>query len=222
MLVDLEVALSDDVISILKAGDRVLVCASLIALSDPKRLEWTQPHQSHRAPVMPITASAGQLTTFGQSVLEHHGVPTVDAHLLADSMVAAELWGHSSHGMLRLPWYVERLRSGAMRAVTQGVLAQDNGAVAVIDGQDGIGQVLTMQAVHAGVARAKRFGVSAVAVRNSNHFGTAAYFTRESAKQGCVAFLSTNASPAMAPWGGKAKAIGTNPWSIAAPAGRHG
>lgn len=171
---------------------------------------------------MPTIASAGQLTAFGQSVLEHHGVPTADAHLLADSLVAAELWGHSSHGMLRLPWYVERLRSGAMQAVTQGVLTQDSGAVAVIDGQDGIGQVLTMQAVHAGVERAQRFGVSAVAVRNSNHFGTAAYFTRESAKQGCVAFLSTNASPAMAPWGGKVKAIGTNPWSIAAPAGRHG
>lgn len=171
---------------------------------------------------MPTIASAGQLTAFGQSVLEKHGVPAADAHLLADSLVAAELWGHSSHGMLRLPWYVERLRSGAMQAVTQGALAQDSGAVAVIDGQDGIGQVLTMQAVHAGVERAKRFGVSAVAVRNSNHFGTAAYFTRESAKQGCVAFLSTNASPAMAPWGGKVKAIGTNPWSIAAPAGRHG
>jgi len=171
---------------------------------------------------MPTIASAAQLTAFGQSVLAHHGVPPTDAHLLADSLVAAELWGHSSHGMLRLPWYVERLRSGAMSAVTQSVLAQDTGAVAVIDGQDGIGQVLTLQAVQLGVERAKRFGVSAVAVRNSNHFGTAAYFTRESAKQGCVAFLSTNASPAMAPWGGKTKAIGTNPWSIAAPAGRHG
>ncbi len=171
---------------------------------------------------MPTIATAEQLTGFGRSVLERHGVPQGDAHLLADSLVAAELWGHSSHGMLRLPWYVERLRSGAMKAVTQGVLAVDNGALVVIDGQDGIGQVLTAQAVSVGVERAKRFGVSAVGVRNSNHFGTAAYFTREAAQQGCVAFLSTNASPAMAPWGGRAKAIGTNPWSIAAPAGRHG
>lgn len=171
---------------------------------------------------MPRNAMAEQLTEFGQSVLERLGVPSGDAHLLADSLVVAELWGHSSHGMLRLPWYVERLRSGAMQAVTQSTLVQDNGAVVVLDGQEGIGQVLTAQAVELGVQRAKRFGVSAVGVRNSNHFGTAAYFTRESAKQGCVAFLSTNASPAMAPWGGRTKAIGTNPWSIAAPAGRHG
>lgn len=171
---------------------------------------------------MPFNTTAEQLTAFGQSVLQQHQVPTADAHLLADSLVAAELWGHSSHGMLRLPWYVERLRSGAMTAFTQASLAVDNGAIAVLDGMDGIGQVLTAQAVQLGVERARRFGISAVGVRNSNHFGTAAYFTRAAAKEGCVTFLATNASPAMAPWGGRHKAIGTNPWSIAAPAGRHG
>ena len=171
---------------------------------------------------MSFTTTAEQLTAFGQSVLQHHKVPAADAHLLADSLVAAELWGHSSHGMLRLPWYVDRLRSGVMTATTNAVFAVDNGAIVVLDGMDGIGQVLTAQAVQVGVERARRFGVCAVGVRNSNHFGTAAYFTRDAAKDGCVTFLATNASPAMAPWGGRSKAIGTNPWSIAAPAGRHG
>lgn len=171
---------------------------------------------------MSTTVTAGELTRFGSAVLQALGVPAADAHLLADSLVVAELWGHSSHGMLRLPWYVERLRSGAMRAVTQSTLAVDNGAIAVLDGRDGIGQVLTDQAVKLGVERARQFGISAVAVRNSNHFGTAAYFTREAAKAGCVTFLATNASPAMAPWGGRVKTIGTNPWSIAAPAGKFG
>jgi len=55
-------------------------------------------------------------------------------------------------------------------------------------------------------------------VRNSNHFGTAMYYTRRAAEEGCVAILTTNASPAMAPWGGRKKVLGTNPWSIAAPA----
>lgn len=123
---------------------------------------------------MPTTVHADELTRFGTAVLQACGVPAADAHLLADSLVVAELWGHSSHGMLRLPWYVERLRSGAMRAVTQSTLAVDNGAVAVIDGQDGIGQVLTDQAVKLGVERAHKHGISAVGVRNSNHFGTAA------------------------------------------------
>jgi len=61
----------------------------------------------------------------------------------------------------------------------------------------------------------------AVAVRSSGHFGTAMYFTRMAAEAGCIGFLSTNASPAMAPWGGRKKRLGTNPWSWAAPAGRY-
>jgi LDH2 family malate/lactate/ureidoglycolate dehydrogenase len=165
---------------------------------------------------------AEDLTRFGMAVLQATGVPAADAHLLAASLVAAELWGHASHGMLRLPWYVERLRSGAMRANTHGTLVVDNGAIVVLDGQDGIGQVLTDRAVKLGIERARQYGISAVGVRNSNHFGTAAYFTRDAAQAGCVTFLATNASPAMAPWGGRVKAIGTNPWSIAAPAGKYG
>ena len=63
--------------------------------------------------------TADDLIRFGTEVLACHEVPGADALLLADSLVAAELWGHSSHGMLRLPWYVERLRSGAMSATTE-------------------------------------------------------------------------------------------------------
>lgn len=162
------------------------------------------------------------LTATMARVLERSAVPAGDAHLLADSLTVAELWGHASHGALRLPWYVQRLRAGAMRPVTEVVTLLDNGAVVALDGQDGIGQVITARAVELGVERAKAHGVSAIGVRGSGHFGTAAYFTRRAAEAGCVAFLATNASPAMAPWGGKVKAIGTNPWSIAAPAGKYG
>ncbi|MBN3754757.1 Ldh family oxidoreductase [Paraburkholderia sp. Tr-20389] len=171
---------------------------------------------------MPYLVQAEGLSRFGEAVLETLGVPAADAHLLADSLVVAELWGHSSHGMLRLPWYVDRLRSGVMTAQTKPELVVDNGAIAVMDGHQGVGQVLTAKAVELGIARAREHGISAIGVRNSNHFGTAAYFTRKAAEQGCVAILATNASPAMAPWGGRQKSVGTNPWSIAAPAGERG
>jgi LDH2 family malate/lactate/ureidoglycolate dehydrogenase len=162
------------------------------------------------------------LRAFTAAVLRAEGVPESDAALLADTLVAAELWGHPSHGMLRLPWYVARLRTGATRPVTRVETVRDNGALVVLDGGHGIGQVITGQAVALGIERARMHGVSAIGVRNSGHFGTAAYFTRQAAEAGCVALLCTNASPAMAPWGGRRKSIGTNPWSIAAPAGRHG
>ncbi|MFC7491682.1 MULTISPECIES: Ldh family oxidoreductase [unclassified Knoellia] len=163
------------------------------------------------------TLKAQPLAMFMADVARAHGVPTDDADLLADSLLVAELWGHPSHGAIRLPWYLTRIRSGAMRAVTEVETVRDSGSVVVLDGHDGLGQVVTQRAVELGVERARTHGISAVAVRGSGHFGTAAYFTRYAAERGCIALLATNASPAMAPWGGRAKLIGTNPWSIAAP-----
>jgi LDH2 family malate/lactate/ureidoglycolate dehydrogenase len=157
------------------------------------------------------------LIDLGSRILQSVGVPEADAHLVSDSLVTADRWGHPSHGMLRLPWYVARIRSGAMRAVTRPRTVTDGGATAVIDGDDGIGQVVTRHACQEAVSRAATHGVAAVAVRNSNHFGTAAYWTRIMADAGCIGILTTNGSPAMAPTGGREKSVGANPWSIAAP-----
>jgi LDH2 family malate/lactate/ureidoglycolate dehydrogenase len=162
-----------------------------------------------------------RLKEFTAAVYKALDVPENDANLLADTLVQADLWGHQSHGILRVAWYAERLRKGAMQAVTKPEFIVDAGALAVIDGQEGIGQVLTSLAMHEAIKRAKEHGIGAVAVRNSNHFGTCMYFTLMAAREACVGFLSTNGSPAIAPWGGIKKTVGTNPWSIAAPAGRH-
>src|SRR4051794_41528182 len=83
---------------------------------------------------------------FGTSVLRALDVPAADAALVADSLVQADLWGHQSHGLLRLPWYAARLRSGAMRAHTEPAVLTDTGPLALLDGRDGIGQVLTEKA----------------------------------------------------------------------------
>ncbi|MEV7769198.1 Ldh family oxidoreductase [Microbacterium sp. NPDC086615] len=159
------------------------------------------------------------LRAFARDVFESVDVPRADAELVADSLVAADEWGHQSHGVLRLPWYLERLRTGAMRPVAEPTTVVDTGPMLILDGHDGMGQVLTERARIEAVRRAKQHGVGLVGVRNSNHFGTAMYFTRRAAHDGCAAILTTNASPAMAPWGGREKRLGTNPWSIAAPYG---
>ncbi len=162
-----------------------------------------------------------RLLDFATEVYERCGMPAADARLAADTLVQADLWGHQSHGVMRLSWYCARLQSGVCRSVATPRLVVDGGAIAVIDGADAMGQVLTANATQEAIARARRHGIGAVALRNSNHFGTAMYFTLMAARAGCVAFLSTNASPAMAPWGGRRKTVGTNPWSWAAPAGKH-
>jgi LDH2 family malate/lactate/ureidoglycolate dehydrogenase len=165
---------------------------------------------------------ADDLVDHGVKILSAHGVPEDDARLVAESLVTADMWGHPSHGMLRLPWYVARVQTGAMRAVTETETVSSFAAVSVLDGRDGIGQVVTHRAVTAAANAANTYGVGVVAVRNSNHFGTAAYWTRILAEWGCVGILTTNGSPAMAPWGGVEKLVGANPWSIAAPGARHG
>jgi LDH2 family malate/lactate/ureidoglycolate dehydrogenase len=164
---------------------------------------------------------ADRLIDFAAAVYAATGVPAEDARLTAASLVQADLWGHQSHGVMRLSWYIARLRAGMMRPVTDPELVTDTGPLAVLDGHDGVGQVIAARAAQEAITRAKKYGVAAVAVRNSNHFGTAMFFTLMAPPAGCVAFLSTNASPAMAPWGGRKKTVGTNPWSLAAPAGRY-
>ena len=151
----------------------------------------------------PAPVNAQRLTEFAAAVLVAVGVPDADAGLVADSLVTADLWGHQSHGVLRLSWYVDRIRAGVMRAVTTPETVSDTGALVVVDGHDGVGQVLAAFAAREATARARTHGV------------------RMAARDGCVAILTTNASPAMAPWGGRRKTVGTNPWSIAAPAGGH-
>jgi LDH2 family malate/lactate/ureidoglycolate dehydrogenase len=167
-------------------------------------------------------ADPKRLTDLASAVLEAEGVPPDDARLVAGCLVEAELWGHPSHGLLRLSWYVARIRTGVVDPAAKAEMVVDRGAVAVLDGREGLGHVLTAHAATEAVRRAREHGVGVVAVRNSNHFGMAAHFTRMIAEQSCVGIVTTNGSPAMAPWGGRAKAVGANPWSIAAPAGKHG
>ena len=161
------------------------------------------------------------LINFASLVYQKYGVPKGDADILADSLVQADLWGHQSHGLLRLPWYVERLKAGTMQPVTEISYVADFGAIGVIDASDGIGQVVTTIAMNDAIKRAKTYGIGAVAVRNSNHFGTCMYYTHKAVEQSCIGFLTTNGGPAIAPWGGIKKMIGTNPWSYASPAGRY-
>ena len=149
------------------------------------------------------------------------GVEAGAADLLADTLVQADLWGHQSHGVMRLFWYAARLKSGAMDGRARPEIDGGLGALATMDGRNGLGQVVAHEAMTTAIQLARAHGIGAVTVRNSGHFGTAMYFTRMAALEGCVGFVSTNASPAMAPWGGTEKRVGTNPWSWAAPAGRY-
>jgi len=170
---------------------------------------------------MEIRVNADKLTDFATAVYASAGMPEREAHLVADTLVQADAWGHQSHGVLRLGWYLDRIKNGVMKPVTQPEFVVDAGSIAVIDGHDGVGHVVTELATREAIKRAKAHGLGAVGVRMSNHFGTCMYYTRMGTQEGCAMFLTSNGGPAMAPWGGRKKIIGTNPWSVATPAGKH-
>ena len=170
---------------------------------------------------MTVRVDHKDLRGFAVHCYQALGVADEAARLLADTLVQADLWGHQSHGVMRLFWYAKRIRSGATRANATPLIDGGLGAIAAMDGQGGVGQVVAHAAMKHAITWSRDHGIGAVTVRNSGHFGTAMYFTKMAADAGCVGFVSTNASPAMAPWGGTEKRVGTNPWSWAAPAGRH-
>ncbi|AHV98724.1 Ldh family oxidoreductase [Paenibacillus sabinae] len=161
---------------------------------------------------------SGQLYEFVQSVLISLNVPEEDAIITADSLIRADLEGHGSHGISRLPVYSRRIREGRISA-SPDIAAERHGAVLTVDGGNGLGQVVAIRALRAGIPVARELGIAAVFVRGSNHFGTAAYLCQEAAKENMASIVMTNSPPGIAPWGGRAAFLGTNPVGFGFPSG---
>ncbi len=160
-----------------------------------------------------------KLAAFCVAVLERAGVPTENAEMVAHSLLAANLRGVDTHGVTRLPVYVERLRAGLIDGRTTGRIVAESPTTAAYDGQNGLGQVVGTKGMQLAIAKARESGVGLVTVRNSNHFGTAAYYAMMALDHDMIGFSLTNSPPLMAPWGGKHPFFGTNPLAIAVPAG---
>jgi LDH2 family malate/lactate/ureidoglycolate dehydrogenase len=159
------------------------------------------------------------LTGFCQAALAAAGVGEPVAASVAASLVYADMRGVDSHGVLRLPIYVRRVREGMVDVIREPAVVQDRGATALMDGGNNFGAYVGQKALDLAIARARDHGVATVGVRRSNHFGTAAYFAEQAAARGLVALIVSNASQTMPPTGGIRPFLGTNPLAIAAPTG---
>ncbi len=150
------------------------------------------------------------------------GVSEDSISVIMDTMLYADRRGLSSHGLGRLPLYIKKIASGHLNPAEEIETVMDDGAVLILDANNGFGQVAADRAVRDGITRAKRYGISAVGVRNSNNFGTAGYFGRMAAEQNMAAMVYANAAPAIAPVGGNKALLGTNPICYAFPGGKDG
>lgn len=154
-----------------------------------------------------------------QDMLRAAGVPAQHAELVADTLVFAELRGVSSHGLARLGSYIRRVKLGLMNPTASPCVLQKGASTALVDGCNGFGQVVTMRAMNLAIEMAGATGAAVVGVRNSNHFGTAAYYVMAAVNVGMIGMVLSNAAPAMAPWGGAVAMLGTNPLAVGIPAG---
>ncbi|WP_277679446.1 Ldh family oxidoreductase [Gracilibacillus dipsosauri] len=146
-------------------------------------------------------------------------LPKREAHLIAETLVDADMRGIFSHGVQRLSGYLKRMEEGLMERETNVVTVSDSYTTAVLDAHNGWGQVASIKAMEIAIQKAKEYGTGFVGVRNSNHNGTATYYTALAAEQGHIGIAMTNASPIMVPFGAKEPSLGPNPISIAIPTG---
>lgn len=163
--------------------------------------------------------SAQDLTQACRRLLVKVGVPEDQAREIADVIVEADLRGIESHGVLRLPAYVHRVRAGTLTARTELKLLRERTASLLFDAQHGFGQVAGIRAMQQAIERAASHGTCLVAVRNAGHIGIAAYYAMLALPRRMIGIVSTNAAASMAPWGGRTPLLGTNPICVAIPTG---
>ena len=164
-----------------------------------------------------IAIDAQRLTSAVADIFAAVGIAAADAQVVAADLVAADLEGIASHGVMLVPMYVERINKGSVSPRSSGEVVTDRGGAIVIDAGNALGQLTSRQAVKLAVARAREFGLAAVAVRNGFHFGTAGRYARLMAEQNCVGIVLSSTRPLMPAPGGAEALVGNNPIAIALP-----
>ncbi len=146
------------------------------------------------------------------------GVPRDEAAIVADVLIESDKRGINSHGVNRFkPVYIDRINDGIQSPVTNYEIIKETETTAVVDGHNGMGQVIGYKSMKMAIEKAKKYGMGMVAVRNSCHYGIAGYYASMACKEGCIGMTGTNARPSVAPTFGVEGMFGTNPLTIGIP-----
>ena len=158
------------------------------------------------------------ITNFVTDAFVGYGVPEDDAKICTDVLLESDRRGIESHGCNRFkPIYLDRIKAGIQKPVTEFEIVRETPTTAVIDGHDGMGQVISYKSMQMAIDKAKKYGMGMVAVRNSCHYGIAGYYASMATKAGCIGMTGTNARPSIAPTFGVENMLGTNPLTVGMP-----
>jgi LDH2 family malate/lactate/ureidoglycolate dehydrogenase len=168
-----------------------------------------------------IRYDVGELTWFATALFSHAGLAQDRALCMAQLLVEADLLGHTTHGLALAAGYLKEVVGGTMTAKGEPIVLNDFEATAVWDGKRLPGLWLTREAVRSAAARARRFGIGSVSIRNSHHIGCLAVFLEEQARQGQLVMVASS-DPAVrlvAPHGGITPQMTPNPLAVGIPTG---
>ncbi len=168
----------------------------------------------------PVYFTADALRGFAAAALATQGLPPDDAALVANGLVTANLRGLDSHGVARVPIYLEKLRRKVVNPRPALRIERATPVAALIDGDDGMGFIVGKRAMDEAIALARDLGVGLVVARRSTHYGMAALYVKQAIDAGFISLALTNSSPAMPVWGGRNVFLGASPFAAGAPAGK--
>jgi len=161
---------------------------------------------------------AEPLKQFCIEALKKCGVNDADARIVAGIQVEADLRGVHSHGSIAITGYAARIKAGGTNPRPNVRIIKEAPSSALVDGDDGLGQIVAYRAMEICIAKAKQTSIASVGVINSSHFGAAASYSMMALKENLIGFATTNAAAVIPPAGGKTGGFGTNPISVAVPA----
>jgi LDH2 family malate/lactate/ureidoglycolate dehydrogenase len=165
----------------------------------------------------PISIAADKLSALVAQLFVAVGIADTAAKTVAGALVDADLEGQSSHGVMLVEMYLDRIQKGSVSLESAGEIVSDKGATVILDAHNALGHLTGDQAIKIAIERARRFGAGVVAVRHGFHFGTARRFALKAAGEDCVGVVMCNTRPLMPTPGGAERVVGNNPIAIAVP-----
>jgi (2R)-3-sulfolactate dehydrogenase (NADP+) len=154
---------------------------------------------------------------FATALLVASGVEETKAATTARAIVASDVWGNASHGLMRLGYYLRRLDAGGINSKAQLREISSRPAVSVFDGENGLGHWQVWEGAKLGVARAKDFGISLISISNSNHCGALGVYLYPALDAGAISIIFTNGPAVMPAVGGNAPLLSTSPIAAGIP-----
>jgi uncharacterized oxidoreductase len=169
-----------------------------------------------------LTIPVADLERLTTELFAARRVPRADAAWIATMLVRANLRGHDSHGVIRIPQYCASIKAGHLNPTPAIRVVTDTATLAIVDGDQGFGQIVARRGIALAIDKARAQGLAAVALRRTSHVGRLADYAELAAAEGLIGLLWANAKHGLnvAPWGGAARRLGTNPHAIAVPGPR--